>query len=708
VQQASATVGNGLSTTFTATAQPGPPAQFIASAGQGQSAMVGTAVAIPPAVQVRDAFGNPLAGVSVSFTVAAGGGAVSGGSAVSDAGGLARVAGWTLGTIAGPNTLSASVAGLPSLAFTATAQAGPPAKLAIQAGQNQIAPAGSAVAVAPAVRVNDQFGNPVSGVGVGFAVTGGGGSVTGGAQTTGMDGVATVGGWTLGAVQGPNTLEATVAGLVPVQFTATSVQLPASVAPNTGNNQVGPVGTPLPVPPSVVVRDGAGNPVAGVTVTFLVTGGGGSATGTAAITAANGIATVGGWTLGPAPGTNTLTATVTGLPVVTFTATGVGGGIPANVSVNGGSAQFATVGSAPTTLPSVLVKDASGQAVPGVGVTFAITRGTGSLTGANAVTDLNGVAAPASWILGAGVNCLTATVAGTGIGGNPVGFVATGISPIGAGYEITVQYLTCVTAPQEAAFSNAVSRWGAAITGDVANLLVTGIAAGSCGSNAPAIQNRTIDDVLIFATIEPIDGPGQVLGSAGPCFIRNGSDLPVIGRMRFDVADIDALQANGRLTDVILHEMGHVIGIGTMWSTFAMLQMPSSVGGPVQDTHMNGANAIQGFNNIGGDTYTGGNKVPVENMFGSGTINSHWREGVLANELMTGFLNTGINPLSELTIRSLADFGYVVNPAAADPFHLTLALRQGGTPEVLIALVNDVIAGPLYRIDSSGRVIRVR
>jgi hypothetical protein len=272
-----------------------------------------------------------------------------------------------------------------------------------------------------------------------------------------------------------------------------------------------------------------------------------------------------------------------------------------------------------------------------------------------------------------------------------------------------VQYLTCVTAPQEAAFSNAVARWGAAITGDVVDLLISSIPAGSCGSNSPAITNRTIDDLLIFATIEPIDGPGAVLGSAGPCFIRNPSNLPVIGRMRFDVADIDALQANGRLTDVILHEMGHVIGVGTMWGTFGFLQMPSPVGGPAQDTHMNGASAIQGFNSIGGNTYTLGNKVPVENMFSSGTINAHWRESVLATELMTGFINVGsINALSELTVRSLADFGYVVNPAAADPFHLTLNLRQEGPPEVVIELLNDVIAGPIYRIDSRGRVIRVR
>ncbi|HLG04792.1 MAG TPA: leishmanolysin-related zinc metalloendopeptidase, partial [Gemmatimonadales bacterium] len=254
------------------------------------------------------------------------------------------------------------------------------------------------------------------------------------------------------------------------------------------------------------------------------------------------------------------------------------------------------------------------------------------------------------------------------------------------------------------------ARWAAIITGDLADLTVT-VGAGACGSNSPALASRPIDDLLIFATIEPIDGPGQILGSAGWCFIRTAGLLPIIGRMRFDIADIANLEASGRLTAVILHEMGHVLGIGTSWSLFGFLQSPSPVGGPPLDTHHNGANAIVGFNAVGGSTYAGGNKVPVENMFGSGTINAHWRESVLATELMTGFLGGGgSNPLSELTVRSLLDFGYVVDVSAADPFFLTLSLRGegGGPPEVLIRLENDILIGPRYEIDANGRIRRIR
>ena len=52
----------------------------------------------------------------------------------------------------------------------------------------------------------------------------------------------------------------------------------------------------------------------------------------------------------------------------------------------------------------------------------------------------------------------------------------------------------------------------------------------------------------------------------------------------------------------------------------------------------------------------------------SGTAGSHWRESALGNELMTGYLNNGFNPLSKVTIGALADMGYGVDLAAADLF----------------------------------------
>jgi len=77
--------------------------------------------------------------------------------------------------------------------------------------------------------------------------------------------------------------------------------------------------------------------------------------------------------------------------------------------------------------------------------------------------------------------------------------------------------------------------------------------------------------------------------------------------------------------------------------------------------------------------------------------------------VVTGFISSSMaNPLSELTVRSLQDFGYEVDPAGADPFFLTLALRAEGPPESTIHLENDILPLPLYRIDRNGRITRVR
>jgi adhesin/invasin len=719
----SATVTGLTPTQFTATAF-APPANIAVFSGNGQSAIAGTAVATIPASRVTDAFSNPVSGVSVLFAVASGGGSVTVAAATTNANGIAAVGSWTLGATAGANSLTAAVTGLTPATFTATGLAGPPATVSVNGGNGQSAQAGTAVPIPPSVIARDANSNMVSGVAVTFVMTAGGGSITGASTTTNASGVATVGSWTLGTAAGANALSATVTALAPAIINATGVAgPPTSVAVNGGNGQSTVVSTPVATAPSVLVRDVNANPVAGAAVTFGVVGGGGSVTGASTATSASGVATVGSWTLGPSAGANALTATVTGAGIagnpVAFSATGTGSApTPANAFVNAGNGQTAAPGTTLAVPPSIKVLDAASNPVPGASVTFSVTGGGGNITGGNTLTNASGVATVGSWTLGpaADANCLTATVTGAGIGGNPVNIAATG-TVAGVGYNIKVAFLTCVTALQAAAFTSAAARWGTLITGDLSDTFV-GAGAGACGTNAPAL-NETVDDVLIFASLELIDGPNGVLGSAGPCVLRTPGNLTVVGRIRFDIADIATIQSNGTLAAVILHEMGHVLGIGTLWSTFGLLVNPSPVGGPLLDTYFSGANGIAGFNAIGGATYTGateiaagrpgGQKVPVENQFSAGTINAHWRESVLANELLTGFIGAGSNPLSQLTVRSLADMGYTVDAAAADPFFLAPAVRANDAlSTTLISLDNDVISGPLYRLDGAGHPVRIR
>jgi hypothetical protein len=91
---------------------------------------------------------------------------------------------------------------------------------------------------------------------------------------------------------------------------------------------------------------------------------------------------------------------------------------------------------------------------------------------------------------------------------------------------------------------------------------------------------------------------------------------------------------------------------------------------------------------------------------GSGTINGHWRESIFVNELMTGFLNNGSNPLSAITTGSMGDLGYVVNFAASDPYTVVNALAalrvSGGAA---IELRDDIVRLPIFVIDAAGRVV---
>ncbi|MBK8006658.1 MAG: hypothetical protein IPK12_22970, partial [Gemmatimonadetes bacterium] len=321
----SAGLASDTSDTFTLAA--GTPVTVAASTPTSQSAPAGSAVASPPAVLVSDGAGNPVPGVTVTFAITAGGGSLNGATPQTDALGIATVAGWTLGPVAGANTVTATVSGSGisgnPVSFSATGTAATATTIALNAGNNQTATVGTAVAVAPSVRVSDANGNPVSGVSVSFT-TGGGATFTGGgtsaAVATNAQGVAAPGAWILGTTAGGYGLTADVPGLAgtPVSFSATATAgAAATVTKQAGDGQVADAGSAVAVAPSVLVADQFGNPVSGAGVTFAVTAGGGTVVPTTALpTSAQGVATVTSWTLGATAGANTLSATVGALPPV--------------------------------------------------------------------------------------------------------------------------------------------------------------------------------------------------------------------------------------------------------------------------------------------------------------------------------------------------------------------------------------------------------
>jgi hypothetical protein len=234
-------------------------------------------------------------------------------------------------------------------------------------------------------------------------------------------------------------------------------------------------------------------------------------------------------------------------------------------------------------------------------------------------------------------------------------------------FAIDVRFTGGLTARQQKAFSRAADRWASVIVGDLPSVLVDG---------------ETVDDVLILASGSYLDGPGQVLGQAGPTQLRPASAgaaalLPAAGRMQFDSADLAQMEADGTLDDVITHEMGHVLGIGTLWSRKGLL-----AGSGTDDPTFTGAGAVAEYATLTGAAETG---VPVENTGGAGTREGHWRESRFGDELMSGFIAAAGNPLSRLTVASLGDLGYVVDLDAAEPYSLPAAVAAGG---------GVVVAGP--------------
>jgi hypothetical protein len=326
---------------------------------------------------------------------------------------------------------------------------------------------------------------------------------------------------------------------------------------------------------------------------------------------------------------------------------------------------------------------------------------------ATATTNVNGIATAGTWTLGAtGVNTLSATVPALDLDGEPALFVAT-VRPA-AGFDIQIRHQGAPSSSQLLAFAEAEVRWESLLTGDLPNVPVS-VGAGSCGAGSPAL-NEQVDDVLILANLSPIDGPGGVLGAAGPCFIRVPGSLPIVGQMRFDTDDLADLEDAELLGPVILHEMAHVLGFGTLWSQLDLLEDASLSGGT--DPHFTGPRATAAFNSAGGSNYSGA-KVPVEDCpedlctgGGQGTADSHWRESVFGRELMTGFVSLGSNPLSAITLESFADEGYTVNLGGADDFTIGSGVRLDA--EVAgrgVRLHDDIAAGPIFGLDASGTIV---
>lgn len=210
--------------------------------------------------------------------------------------------------------------------------------------------------------------------------------------------------------------------------------------------------------------------------------------------------------------------------------------------------------------------------------------------------------------------------------------------------------------------------------------------------------NGPIDDVAIGYSMEYIDGPSNILGFAAATYYRNGFPSPVSGIMKFDQDDFNNMSQNDAEI-IILHEMGHILGLVNLSATACYSSCDS---GNFQYGWSSGctlASNEYAALNIASGTST----LQVENGNpGDGQICGHWEESSFprstgSSELMTGNFESNLfQPITRVTIAALdeAYSDYVVDYSVADPYPATGTLTTTG-------LLADGSGHKIYKPDSN-------
>lgn len=295
--------------------------------------------------------------------------------------------------------------------------------------------------------------------------------------------------------------------------------------------------------------------------------------------------------------------------------------------------------------------------------------------------------------------------------------ITVGGRPVQA-FDMELVFLNNGTTSQDAIVGQAAERWESVMGREVSDypfFTTNPFPANECFPGQPGVAEE-IDDIKVWVSIDSIDGVGNVIGSAGPCHVRAISygfgsiiSTPTVGALILDEADVAQMESQGTLLSVVTHELAHVLGFGTIWDIREWLVDPSLPNRPDADTHFIGPVTVPAFDAVGGSGYAGA-RVPVENGAETGSSDSHWRESVFGDELMTPYLTGDTQPLSLVTIESLYDVWYEVDLGATDEFSLSGAGRAGmAMPRgPFIDLSNDIGDWPIVVGDQkTGRVVKV-
>lgn len=217
--------------------------------------------------------------------------------------------------------------------------------------------------------------------------------------------------------------------------------------------------------------------------------------------------------------------------------------------------------------------------------------------------------------------------------------------------------ITLVPTSDHYLFTEAGAAWESIIVDDIPDVFVGGQRPAFSGCRYPG---ATVDDLYICARYARDDGPGKTLAYASIDGYRSFNGLPYSAYMSFDSDDVGTFKEQGLLAQIIKHEMGHSLGIGSLW-------LRRGITGSGTSCPYLGVNANREYQAV-----TGCARVPTELEGGSGTRCVHFGETCLGTELMTGFVNQNVkNPLSRISIATLEDLSYKVDYTKADPYDVS-------------------------------------
>ena len=264
-------------------------------------------------------------------------------------------------------------------------------------------------------------------------------------------------------------------------------------------------------------------------------------------------------------------------------------------------------------------------------------------------------------------------------------------------FNIELYFEPGFTPEEEATIRRAADRWMEAVTGDLPDVPVQGSLGEYCHASWGPRLVGVVDDVLIRMKLFASTDFG---GFATMCGEREESGLEFVATNGFSEYYIRNFE--GYLYEVALHEIGHVLGIGS----FGTLE---SIPDWETDPHFPGPLAVAAFDAAGGEAYSGG-KVPLQGPEGPGAY-VHWRQSVIPDDIM---VPGGGSLVTAITLQALADLGHEVDLSKADPYMLP-ANAQGdvaaaaavseGADAALLA--DDVVEGPVVVVDGDGKVVRV-